>query len=82
MSGWKPALATMVVWALHFFLAYGLMLIAPDARWVGLATLALGALCFAAIGLIFVRNGRSKALTTAAPLAAIAIVWQSAVGLF
>ena len=82
MSGWRPALLALLVWAFHFFAAYGLMLIFPDAPGVGWATLGLGLACLAVLGWIAWSTPRNANVIAAAALSGIAIIWQSIVGLF
>ena len=85
-DGGMIALWALVVWAAHFFVAYGLALLLPDALvlrpMIIVATLA--ALIVLALLL------RSALLTARQPgigkqsllIAAIAIAWQSLVALF
>lgn len=82
MTGWRPALLALIAWAVHFFLAYGLMLAFPHARFVGWMTLGLGLACL----LFLWRNAHAAAragLVMAASLvSALAIAWQSLAALF
>jgi len=82
MSGWRPALAALLAWAVHFFVAYGLMLAAPNAPLVAWATLGLGLLGLAFLGLLLHRTPRHAVVKPAALLAGVGIVWQSIAGLF
>ena len=82
MSGWRPALAALLAWAVHFFVAYGLMLAVPDAPLVAWATLGLGLLGLAFLGLLLHRTRRHAVVQPAALLAGVGIIWQSIAGLF
>lgn len=82
MTGLKSALVALILWAVHFFGAYGLMLAFPDAAFVRWATLALGVACLALLALTARHAPKKGAARPAQVLAAIAIVWQSIVGLF
>ncbi len=82
MTGWRPALAALLAWVLHFFLAYGLMLALPESRSVAWLTIGLGLACLAFLAWIVRSTPRSPVVLSAALLAAVAIAWQSIAGLF
>ena len=82
MTGWRRALTALVVWAVHFFLAYGAMLAFPEAPGVAWFTLGLGLTCLAFLGLLVRAAPREPIVLTATLLAAVAITWQSIAGLF
>jgi len=82
MTGWRSALAAFVAWAVHFFLAYGLMLAFPEAPIVAWLTLGLGLACLAILAWILRSKPRHVIVVSATLLAAIGITWQSIVGLF
>ena len=82
MSGWRPALWAFFAWAVHFFVAYGLMLAFPEARSVGSLTIGLGLACLAFLVWTACSHPKNGMIMVAAMLSAIAIAWQSIVGLF
>lgn len=82
MNGWRPALAVFFAWAVHFFAAYGLMLGFPEARSVGWLTIGLGLACLAFIIWTARSHLKNGVVMVAALLSAIAVAWQSIVGLF
>lgn len=82
MTGLRPALVAMVVWALHFFGAYGLMLALPDAPVVAWLTLGLGFAGLIALAVIIGRGPRNAVVVLATLVAGIGILFQSIVGLF
>ena len=82
MSGWRPALAAFLAWAVHFFVAYGLMLAFPAAPVVAWLTIGLGLACLAFLALTAMKPPRDRIVIAAALLSAVAITWQSIVGLF
>ena len=82
MMGWRLALAALLIWAAHFFLAYGLMLALPDAPVVAWATIGLGLLGLALLGLLLRPTPRHAVVRSAALLAGVGIIWQSIAGLF
>ncbi len=82
MTGWRSALAAFVAWAVHFFLAYGLMLAFPEAPIVAWLTLGLGLACLAILASLLRSTPRRPIVVPATLLAAVAIAWQSIVGLF
>ena len=82
MTGWRVGLLAMIVWAAHFFGAYGLMLVFPDAPVVGWLSLGLGLACLAALALLWRKAPRVATSRASLLLAGIAIAWQSAVALF
>lgn len=82
MSGWRLALAAFLAWAFHFFVAYGLMLAFPEARSLGWLTIGLGLACLAFLARMACSTPQDGVVTVAAMLSAIAIIWQSIVGLF
>ena len=82
MTGWRSALAAFLAWAVHFFLAYGLMLAFPEAKIVGWLTLGFGLACLAILASLLRSTPRRPIVVPATLLAAVAIAWQSIVGLF
>ena len=82
MTGWRSALAAFLAWAVHFFLAYGLMLAFPEAPIVAWLTLGLGLACLAYLAWILRLKPRHEIVVSATLLAATGITWQSIVGLF
>ncbi len=82
MTGWRSALAAFLAWAVHFFLAYGLMLAFPGAPIVAWLTLGLGLACLAYLASLLRSTPRRPIVVPATLLAAVAIAWQSIVGLF
>ncbi len=82
MTGWRTALAAFLAWAVHFFLAYGLMLAFPEAPIVAWLTLGLGLACLAILAWILRAKPRQEIVVSATLLAAIGITLQSIVGLF
>jgi len=82
VTGWRPALAALLVWAAHFFAAYGLMLAFPRAAAVAWLTLGLGLACLAILAWILRSTPRHVTVLAATLLAAVGIAWQSIVGLF
>lgn len=82
MTGLRPAVAALLIWAIHFFVSYGLMLTFPEASGVGWATLGLGLACLAFLGWTMRKTPRQPVAVIATVLAGIAIAWQSIVGVF
>ena len=82
MSGWRPALSAFLAWAVHFFVAYGLMLAFPAEPIVGWLTLGLGLACLAFLAWTVWSKPQDGVVRLAAAVSAIAIIWQSIVGLF
>ncbi len=82
MTGWRRPFAALVLWAVHFFGAYGLMLAFPEAPFVRWLTVGLGLACLAVLAMLLRPAPRQPGLVTAATLSGIAIIWQSIVGLF
>lgn len=81
---WKLALAPLLIWTLHFFLAYGLMLAMPDAAVVPWLVVVLGLLCLGGLFLVYRQAGSAKEtrILPAIFLAAVAVIWQSLVAFF
>ena len=82
MTQWRRALAALVAWAVHFFVAYGAMLAFPDAAFVGWLTLGLGVACLAFVALNARPAAGNSTVIAATIVAALAIIWQSAVAFF
>lgn len=82
MTGWRPALAALLAWAVHFFVAYGFMLAFPTAQSVKWLTLVLGLACLMFLGWLLRSPQRDPLTLSAVLVAGIAIIWQSMVGLF
>lgn len=82
MTGWRRALLALAAWAVHFFVAYGVMLALPHAAIVGWVTLGLGLACLAFLAWNARRAALNGLVRSASFLSAIAILWQSLVGLF
>jgi len=82
MTGWRPALRALIVWAAHFFVAYALMLAFPEADSVSWLTLALGLACLGFLAWTLRSTPRNIVVVAASILAGVAITWQSIVGLF
>lgn len=72
----------LLAWAVHFFVAYGVMLAFPEARSLGGWTLGLGLACLAFLAWIVRPKPRHAVVISAVVLSGIAIIWQSIVGLF
>lgn len=82
MTGWRRALLALVAWAVHFFVAYGVMLAFPHAAFVGWLTLGLGVACLAFLAWNARSAARPGIVISASIVSAIAIVWQSLVVIF
>lgn len=82
MTGLRPALMALLTWALHFFLAYTLMLVFPEARSVVWFTIGLGLACLAFLAWTLRSTPRTPVVVAATLLATVAITWQSMVGIF
>jgi hypothetical protein len=82
VSGGRRALRALAAWAVHFFVAYGLMLALPNAAIVGWLTLGLGLFCLAFLAWNARSSARHGTVMTATIVSALAIVWQSIVAFF
>ncbi len=82
MTGLRTALAALLVWAVHFFGAYGLMLALPNAPIVPWLTVGLGLACLVALAALLRRTPRNPVVVSASLVAGVAIIWQSIVALF
>ncbi len=82
MTGWRLGLAAFFAWAVHFFVAYGIMLAFPEAHSLGWITLGLGLACLAFLAWVVRSRPPNRIVLFAAVLSALAITWQSMVGLF
>lgn len=82
MTGWRRALLALVAWAVHFFVAYGVMLAFPHAAFVGWLTLGLGLACLAFVAWNARPTGKSEEAMPASIVSAVAIIWQSSVVFF
>lgn len=82
MTGWRRALLALVAWAIHFFVAYGLMLAFPHSAFVGWLSLGLGCACLALVAW-GARPARGPVIVKSASIiSSIAIIWQSLVVFF
>ena len=81
---WKLALAPLLIWTAHFFIAYGLMLIFPLSDFVRWLTVALGFLGLAALFMVHRAAGaaRERRVLPAILVSGVAIFWQSLVAFF